>query len=77
MVANRRNCSLGAISPLFNNIFYMLLDLHVQAGTRFSLRDKRLIEISEVEITGVNCTLYMNFEMYRTGGFREIYILKK
>ena len=50
-----RNCSLGAISPLFHNIFYMLSDFHVRAGTRFSLRDKRLFEISEVEITRVNC----------------------
>ena len=25
----RRNCSLGAISPLFHNIFYLLLDFHV------------------------------------------------
>ena len=50
-----------AISPLFHNIFYMLLDFHVKAGTRFSLRDKRLFEISEVEITRVNCTstIYM------------------
>ena len=40
---------------LFHNIFYMLLDFHVKAGTRFSLRDKRLFEISEVEITRVNC----------------------
>ena len=39
---------------LFSTIFfYMLLDFHV--GTRFSLRDKRLFEISEVEIAGVNC----------------------
>ena len=43
------------ISPLFHNIFYLSLDFHVQAGTRFSLRDKRLFEISEVEITRVNC----------------------
>ena len=35
--------------------FYLLLDFHVKAGTRFSLRDKRLFEISEVEITRVNC----------------------
>ena len=49
----RRNCSLGAISPLFYNIFHLLLGFHV--GTRFSLRDKRLFEISEVEITRVNC----------------------
>ena len=55
-VEKRRNCSLGAISPLFHNIFYMLLDFHVKAGTRFSLRDKRLFEISEVEIIRVNCT---------------------
>ena len=55
IVEKRRNCSLGAISPLFHNIFYMLLDFHVKAGTRFSLRDKRLFEISEVEITRVNC----------------------
>ena len=51
----RRNCSLGAISPLFHNIFYLLLDFHVQTGTRFSIRDKRLFEICEVEITRVNC----------------------
>ena len=52
-----RNCSLGAISPLFHIFFYMLLDFHVQAGTRFSLRDKRLFEISEVEIAS---QLYLN-----------------
>ena len=53
----RRNCSLGAISPLFHKIFYLLLDVQVQAGTRFSLRDKRLFEISEVMITS---QLYMH-----------------
>ena len=51
----RRNCSLGAISPLFYTSFYLLLDFHVKAGTRFSLPDKWLFEISEVEITRVNC----------------------
>ena len=29
IVEKRRNCSLGAISPLFHNIFYLLLDFHV------------------------------------------------
>ena len=43
----------GAISPLFHNIFHLLLDLHVYAGTRFSLRDKQLLEISEVKITSL------------------------
>ena len=28
-VEKRRNCSWGAISPLFHNIFYLLLDFHV------------------------------------------------
>ena len=41
---------------LFSTKFcYLLLDFHVQTGTRFSLRDKRLFEISEVEITIVDC----------------------
>ena len=29
IVEMRRNCSLGEISPLFHNIFYLLLDFHV------------------------------------------------
>ena len=37
---------------LFSTIFcYLLLNYHVQTGTRFSLRDKRLFEIIEFEIT--------------------------
>ena len=59
----RRNCSLGAISPLFHNIFYMLLDFHVKAGTRFSLRDKRLFEISEFEITRVDCIYVLKLDV--------------
>ena len=42
--------------------FYLLLDFHVKAGTRFSLRDKWLFEISEVEIPRVNCIYFV----YRT-----------
>ena len=49
---------LGAISPLFNNIFHLLFDFYVKAGTRFSLRGKRLFEISEVERTRVDCSNY-------------------
>ena len=49
-----------ALSPeeqflLFSTIFCYLLDFNVKTGTRFSLRDKQLLEISEVEITRVNC----------------------
>ena len=41
---------------LFSTKFcYLLLDFHVKTGIRFSLRDKRLFEISEIEITRVNC----------------------
>ena len=47
----RRYCSLGAISPLFHNILLPV----VKTGTRFSLRDKQLFEISRVEITRVGC----------------------
>ena len=32
-----------------------MLDFYVKTGIRFSLRDKRLFEITEVEITRVDC----------------------
>ena len=41
---------------LFSTIFcYLLLDFHVETGTRFTLRDKRLFEISEIEKAIVDC----------------------
>ena len=49
---------------LFSTIFcYLLIDFHDKTGTRFSLRDKRLFEISDVEITRGNCIAYfkLNF----------------
>ena len=55
---NRRNCSLGAISPLFHNILLPVLRF-VKTGSRISLRHKRLFEISEFEITRVNCSSYV------------------
>ena len=51
----------GEIAPgeqflLFSTIFYnLILDFCVITGTRFFLRDKRLFEITEVEITRVDC----------------------
>ena len=52
---------MEAISPLFHDILifcYLVLDFHVKkTGTRYSLRDKQLFEISEVEITRVDCIL--------------------
>ena len=34
---------------------YLMLDFYVKRGIRFSLRDERLFEITEVEITRVDC----------------------
>ena len=54
----------GEIAPgeqflLFSTIFCCLLvDLCVKTGIRFSLRDKRLFEISEFEITRVDCICF-------------------
>ena len=51
----------GEIAPheqilLLSTIFcYLMLDFCVKTGIRFSLRDKRLFEITEVEITRVDC----------------------
>ena len=41
--------------PLSTIFCYLLLDFYVKTGIRFSLRDKRLFEITEVEITRVDC----------------------
>ena len=35
--------------------FYLLLSFYVRTGTRISLRDKGLFEITEVEIARVDC----------------------
>ena len=53
----------GEIAPgeqflLLSTIFsYLMLDFYVKTRVRFSLRDKRLFEITEVEITRVGCIL--------------------
>ena len=51
----------GEIAPeeqflLLSTIFcYLMLDFYVKTGIKFSLRDKRLFEITQVEITRVDC----------------------
>ena len=48
IVEKRKNCSF------FSTIIcYLLLDFHVKTGTRFSLQDKRLFEMSEVEVNEI------------------------
>ena len=46
--------------PLSTIFYYLMLDCYVKIGIRFSLRDKRLFEITEVEITRVDCTTKRN-----------------
>ena len=51
----------GEIAPdeqflLLSTIFsYLMVEFYVKPRTRISLRDKRLLEITEVEITRVDC----------------------
>ena len=41
--------------PLSTIFYYLMLDFYVKTGIRFSVRDQRLFEITEVEITRVDC----------------------
>ena len=41
--------------PLSTIFCYLKLDFYVKTGITFSLRDKRLFEITEVEATRVDC----------------------
>ena len=51
----------GEIAPgeqfllLSTILYYLMLDFYVKTRIRFSLRDKRLFEITEVEITRDDC----------------------
>ena len=51
----------GEIAPveqfllLFTVFSYLMLDFYIKTRIGFSLRDKRLFEITEVEITRVDC----------------------
>ena len=44
--------------PLSTIFYYLMLDFYVKTGIRFSLRDKQLFEITEVEITRVDCIFF-------------------
>ena len=54
-------CKRGEIAPeeqfllLYTMFSYLMLDFYVKTRIGFSLQDKRLFEITEVEITRVNC----------------------
>ena len=64
----------GEIAPeeqfllLFTIFCYLMSDFYVETRIRFSLRDKRLFEMTEVEITRVDCTLAVHPELLKWGG---------
>ena len=53
---------------LSSTIFcYLILDFDDKTRIRFSLRDKRIVKITEVEITRVDCSCYIkeyNFDSF-------------
>ena len=69
---------MGEIAPKeqflpFSTIFYyLMLDFYVKTGIRLSLRDKRLFEITEVEITRVDCILIVSLVQV-TGKFYSLH----
>ena len=48
--------------PLSIIFYYLMLDFYVKTGIRFSIRDKRLFEITEVEITRVDCIMFLSIQ---------------
>ena len=55
--------------PLSTIFYYLMLDFYVKIGIRFSLRDKRLFGITEVEITRVDCMHYDGAFSYNSKRF--------
>ena len=51
--------------PLSTIFYYLMLDFYVETGIRFSLRDKRLFEITEVEITRFDCTFPCSVKIFK------------
>ena len=59
--------------PLSTIFYYLMLDFYVKTGIRFSLRDKRLFEITEVEITRVDCIS----KVYMSRSHNVIFLVEK
>ena len=58
-MCKRREIAAEEQFLLLSTVFcYLVLGLYVKTGIRFSLRDKRLFQITEVEVTRVDSTLY-------------------
>ena len=56
----------------FHNILSPVVKFSVKTGTRFSLRDKRLFEIREAEITRVDCITYIGHVKQRENAYEYI-----
>ena len=69
----------GEIAPeeqfLLSSIMfcYLMLDFYVKTRIRFSLRDKRLFEITEVEITRVDCTSILSLQELKCKDIPEMF----
>ena len=50
--------------PLSTIFYYLMLDFYVKTGITFSLRDKWLFEITEVEITRVDSIWVVKHTLY-------------
>ena len=65
---------------LLSTIFcYLMLDFNVKTRIRFSLRDKRLFEITEVEITRVDCIKFAspaNIPSHLKKGLTHSYVIQ-
>ena len=61
---------------LLSTIFcYLMLDFYVKTGIRFSVRDKRLFEITEVEITRVDCIVAFSFRQRAGRGYSTGFVI--
>ena len=63
--------------PLSTIFYYLMLDFYVKTGIRFSVRDKRLFEITEVEITRVDCIFVNRKQMTHLVGMRFSVVYRK
>ena len=67
----------GEIAPeeqfllLSTIFFYLLLSFYVRTGTRISLRDNQLFEITEVEIARLDCNLKTKTRKRKTPQFSK------
>ena len=60
--------------PLSTIFYYLMLEFYVKTGIRFSLRDKRLFETTEAEITRVDCMSFTPISVAPNGNGQIIFL---